>query len=287
VVSIISTPVSVLILTRNEESNIARCLDSVAWSDDVVVLDSGSTDRTVEIAISRGARVLHRPFDDFATQRNFGMQSAELKHDWVLHLDADEVVPAALAKEIATTISDSPKDAYRLASKLMFMDRWLRFSGMYPVYQVRLGHKDKLRFRQSGHGQREISENLQLGTLREPYQHFNFSKGLSDWIERHNRYSTEEAMMELRMGEHPEPMCHDDTGSASMRRRRLLKRISTRLPFRPTMRFVYMYILRLGFLDGRPGWVYCRLMAGYESWIVLKRRELVRRRSMHGVTPVG
>jgi glycosyltransferase involved in cell wall biosynthesis len=270
----LTIPVSVLILTKNEELNIGRCLESVAWSDDIVVLDSGSTDETVRIAASRGARILFRDFDNFAAQRNHAMSVANFKHDWVLHLDADEVATEALAHEIDQAIRDSTRDAFRIPSKLMFMGRWLRFSGMYPVYQVRLGRRDIFRFQQVGHGQREVTENLVIGTLREPYQHFSFSKGISDWIQRHDRYSTDEAEQELKQQRVGADVLGGCFSTDSTVRRRSLKLLTSGFPFRPTLRMFYMYILRLGFLDGRAGFAYCRLMSNYEYWIVLKRREL-------------
>jgi len=268
-------PVSVLILTLNEQENIARCMQSVSWSDDIVVLDSFSSDDTVEIAAAAGARTLQRAFDNFAGQRNYALETIAFQHDWVLHLDADEVVTVALREEIADAITDPRFSAYRIASKLIFMNRWLRFSGMYPTYQVRLGRKDSLRFDQVGHGQRESLPAGQVGTLKNPYSHYGFSKGLADWIERHNRYSTDEARFEVQARGTGNVRFRDlfSPGDRT-RRRRALKALAARLPFRPLLRFVYMYVLRLGFLDGRPGFIYCRLLAMYEYWIVLKVREL-------------
>ena len=185
--------ISVLILTLNEAQNLPRCLESVAWSDDVLVVDSFSTDRTVELARSRGARVLQNRFEDFARQRNFGLREGKLKHDWVLHLDADEVVTPELQAELQALANRAEHDAYRVASKMMFQGRWLKRSGMYPSYQVRFGRRDRLKFQQVGHGQRESLATGSVGTLREPLLHHSFSKGLADWIERHNRYSTAEA----------------------------------------------------------------------------------------------
>ena len=267
-------PVSVLILTLNEAGNIGRCIASVTWSDDVVVLDSFSADATVERAAAGGARVYQRAFDNFAGQRNHALDHIEFRHDWVLHLDADEVVTDELAREIAASIQEPGFDAYRLASKMMFMGRWLRFSAMYPCYQVRLGRKDQLRFEQVGHGQREVIGAGQVGTLAAPYLHFGFSKGLADWLERHNRYSSDEAAKGvewLRQGSGGLAGLFSGDPSG---RRRALKRLSVRLPLRPALRFIYMYVLRLGFLDGRAGFIYCRLLAMYEYWIVLKMREL-------------
>jgi glycosyltransferase involved in cell wall biosynthesis len=238
------------------------------------VLDSFSTDQTVECAKSKGARVYQRAFDNFAGQRNHAIDHIEFRHDWVLHIDADEVVTEELAHEMALKIQDQQFAAYRIASKMMFMGKWLRFSGMYPCYQVRLGRKDRLRFEQVGHGQREIIEASQVGTLQAPYLHFGFSKGMADWLERHNRYSSDEAKNGVELLRQGGGGLGEVFTADPAARRRGLKRLSVRLPLRPFFRFVYMYVIRLGFLDGRAGFVYCRLLAMYEYWIVLKMREL-------------
>lgn len=274
-------PVAVLVLTYNEEANLPRCLASVAWADDVLVIDSFSTDRTVEVARAHGARVLERAFDSFSGQRNYGIDEGRLRHEWVLHLDADEVVPAELRDEIigvATADATDGPAAYRLASKMMFQGRWLRRSGMYPAYQVRFGRRSRLRFVQVGHGQREALAPEDVGTLRHPLDHYSFSKGLHEWFEKHNRYSTDEAReSHARMAAQPgwagsewAALVRGD----STRRRRALKALATELPFRPTARFLYMYVFRGGFLDGAAGLAYCRLLATYEAMTVAKEREL-------------
>lgn len=264
-----------LILTLNEELNIARCIESVAWSDDIVVLDSFSTDATHEVARKCGARVFERKFDNFALQRNFALDNIGFKHQWILHLDADEVVTDELRNELAAVIKDSQYRAFKISSKLMFQGKWLRYSGMYPSYQVRLGHIDALRFKQVGHGQRENLEIVDVGTLHNAYLHFSFSKGLTDWIERHNRYSTDEAQQGLEAAsKEPPGWLKLFTTREKTDRRRALKAKVVYLPFRPLLRFFYMYVLRLGFLDGQAGLIYCRLLASYEYWIVLKMREL-------------
>ncbi len=268
---------SVLVLTFNEEANIRRCLKSVTWSDDVVVLDSGSTDRTVAIAESLGARVLRRPFDDFAQQRNWGLENASFKHDWVLHLDADEVVPPDMQAEILEVIRDGRFPAYRMSLKLMFQDRWIKRASMFPAYQVRLGRRDRLRFKMEGHGQRENLPLGEVGTLETSLLHYSFEKGLADWFEKHNRYSTAEAVQSLR---------RRATGEGSFRvlfsldrgvRWRALKNLSSRLPFRPLFRFVYMAFIRRGLLDGVAGLHYCTLVMIYEYMIVLKEKEILQR----------
>ena len=268
--------ISVLILTHNEELNLPRCLESVNWADDVLVVDSFSTDRTVEIAQAAGARVLQHPFKNFAEQRNLGLAQGNLKHEWVLHLDADEVVTEALQAEIIKTAShgSAAKDAYRVASKMMFEGRWLKRAGMYPSYQVRLGRKDKLTFVQVGHGQRETLMPEKLGTLVEPLVHYSFGKGLHDWVQKHNRYSTDEALLLLAANREPLDWRGIFSTSDPTRRRRSLKRLFLRLPGRPWLRFIYMYFIRRGFLDGMAGYHYCRLLAFYELLILLKEKEL-------------
>ena len=276
--------VSVLILTKNEQANIVRCLESVSWSDDVLVVDSFSTDRTVELVRAQGAKVLQNRFLDFAHQRNWGLQNGGLKHDWVLHLDADEVVSPALKDELLKAAKENRKSAFRLASKTIFQGRWLKYSGLYPSYQVRFGLRDKLRFHMVGHGQRETLPPGEVGTLQEPLLHYSFEKGLSDWIERHNRYSTAEAQL-LLQNDGGMVFRWSDAFSVSnpTARRRALKHLFAQLPFRPTLRFLYMFCFRLGFLDGRAGFTYCRLLSIYEYFTVLKIKEMKGKKSIdHG-----
>jgi glycosyltransferase involved in cell wall biosynthesis len=270
-------PISVLVLTFNEEVNIRRCLKSVAWADDVVVLDSGSTDRTVAIAESMGARVLQRSFDDFAGQRNWGLENAGFRHDWVLHLDADEVVPPEMHDEILGVIRDNRFAGYRVSLKLMFQDRWIRRASMFPAYQVRLGRRDRLRFKMEGHGQRENLPPGEIGTLETSLLHYSFEKGLTDWFEKHNRYSSAEAAENVRRrsqgGGNFRALFSLDRGT----RFRAMKQLASRLPFRPLLRFLYMAFIRRGLLDGIPGLHYCMLVVIYEYMIVLKEKEILQR----------
>jgi len=268
---------SVLILTFNEEMNIPRCLRSVAWSDDVVVVDSGSTDHTVEIAEAMGARVLQRPFDDFAHQRNWGLDQAGFRHSWVLHLDADEVVPPEMHEELLAVTREDRFAAYRMSLKLMFQDRWIRRASMFPAYQVRLGLRDRLRFRMEGHGQRENLPIEEVGTLETSLLHYSFEKGITDWFEKHNRYSSAEAVESLRRREQPGQSLWGLFSLDRGTRWRALKNVSSRLPFRPFFRFLYMAFVRRGLLDGVAGLHYCLLVVIYEYMIVLKEKELRQR----------
>jgi len=265
--------ISVIILTHNEETNIGRCLDSVSWSDDILVVDSFSEDRTIEISKRQGARVIQRAFEDFSSQRNFASEEGNLKYEWVLHLDADEIVTPELRADLSEAVFGE-KDAYRVSSKLIFCGKFLRHAGLFPWYQVRFGRKQALRFKQVGHGQREILEPERIGTLKSSLLHFNFSKGLPDWIERHNRYSTAEAHQNVYGYADDKVPILDLLSITTDRRRRAAKKIFRRLPCRATIRFIYMYLLRGGILDGKAGLTYCRLLAWYEWLIVLKEREI-------------
>jgi glycosyltransferase involved in cell wall biosynthesis len=266
---------SILILTLNEEQNLPDCIASVKWCDDIVVLDSLSTDRTVELAKAAGVRVYERRFDDFASQRNYALDQVPFKHPWVFHLDADERFTEALRRECETVIAQDRCSGFLAPSKLMFMGRWLRRAGLYPSYQMRLMKLGEIRFIQKGHGQREADAKRGVGTLREPYLHYNFSKGLDDWQEKHDRYSAreaEEALKERGNGRFKwmDLFARHDP----VRRRRALKSLSMRVPCRPALRFLYMYFVRRGILDGGPGLTYCRLLARYESMIVARIKQL-------------
>ena len=269
--------VSVLILTLNEEANIGPCIASLSWCNDVVVLDSLSADRTVEIAEANGARVMRRPFDSFASQRNHALDSMEFKHPWLFHLDADERLTEPLRRECFKKVSQDQHSGYLVPSKMMFMGHWLKHAGMYPSHQMRLLKIGEVRFIQKGHGQREGEAKRGIGVMREPYLHYGFSKGLDDWFAKHIRYAGQEASDGLHELRNEHACLNGLLSSDPVRRRRALKLLSVRLPFRPTLRFLYMYFWRMGFLDGMPGLTYCRLMAMYERMIVLKMKEIRRR----------
>lgn len=258
--------VSVLLITFNEALNLPRCLDSLSWCDDIVVVDSASTDATTAIAKAYGARVLTRRFDNFANQRNYGLKCGSLRNEWVLHLDADEVLTETFVEHLLRLIPPDGVWAYSVPSKLMLCGCWLKHAGMYPTYQVRLGHRDRLRFVQVGHGQREELPPDQVELFPEPYLHYNFSKGVVAWLRKHVDYAADEAAaaraLIARGGLH--------RGSGAVERRRRLKALSTRLPLivRPFLRFIYVYVWSLGFLDGRAGLLYAVMLGLYEAMII-------------------
>lgn len=267
-------PVSVLLLTLNEEKNLPRCLSSLGWCDDIVAIDSLSEDNTVELLRENGVRVFQRSFDNFAGQRNYALEKIEFQHEWIFHLDADEVLLPELIDEINETLHATNFDAFLVPSKTIFMGKWLQHAGMYPTYQVRLTRADSFRFRQEGHGQKEDIHFERIGVLKTPYLHYSFSKGIEDWIAKHNRYSTQEAGLIVHLKTKPF-LLTDLLTSDKYCRRRALKQVAARLPFRPLCRFIYMFFLRLGVLDGYPGFIYCCLLAYYEFLISLKAKEII------------
>jgi glycosyltransferase involved in cell wall biosynthesis len=269
--------ISVLILTLNEEINLPACLEAVRWSDDVVVLDSFSSDRTVEIAKAAGARVYQRVHDSELGQREYGLRQIPFKHQWVYMPDADEITSPELRDEMLAIAEDPdrPEGAFRVRFKVMFMGRWIRRSSLYPTWVVRLVRPDRISFEREFHTT-YVVEGPE-GRLKNHFDHYSFNKGMNAWYDKHNRYSWSEAREALQSlaREHV-----DLTGIFSRegpKRRRALKKLSYRVPCRPLMRFLYMYVFRLGMLDGGPGYVYCRLLATYETMIVTKMAEIRRR----------
>lgn len=274
-----AAPVSVIVLTQDEAANIADCLASLAGFEDVHVVDSGSTDGTVEMARQRGVPVHQHPFEGFGRQRNWATDHVPARHDWHLHLDADERMTPELAAEIAAVLQAGPEvGGYLVPSKLMFAGRWLRRAGQYPAYQVRLFHRGRLRFVDHGHGQREKTD-YPLGRLREPYLHYAFSKGLDRWFAKHAAYARREAELALGVGAGGAEGA-EGRGSLFSRdatlRRRALKRLTARLPCRYFLRLAYLLLVRRAFLDGAAGVTYAHMLATYEAMVEVHLRLLRR-----------
>lgn len=275
--------VSVLLLTFNEAQNLPAILDHLAWCDDIVSVDSGSTDSSIALLEAHGVRILHRPFDNFAQQRNYGLEHGALKHEWVLHLDADEIVTPAFLDALAALEPGPAFEAYNVPSKTIFFGRWLRHAGMYPTYQVRLGHRERLRFVQVGHGQREALPPERVGVFPEPYLHYSFSHGLVPWLHKHVRYARDEAEEMVRPAVSDAATAGEASGGATGRRRRM-KRLAGRLPLplRPLLRFLYVYVLRGGFRDGQAGFRYAFMLAVYEGMIAVAGFERLMPRGPNG-----
>ncbi|MAC19924.1 MAG: hypothetical protein CMJ23_09670 [Phycisphaerae bacterium] len=268
---------SVVILTLDEEINIRACIESLEGVEDIHVLDSGSSDRTCEMAREMGAKVSFHDFESFGSQRNWAIDNMPLENQWVLHLDADERMTPELLEEIRVLLAGDPEEAgFFVPSKLMFMKRWLKHAGGYPTYQVRLFHTGRLRFTDYGHGQREETDG-EVGTLRQPYLHDAFSKGLDDWLAKHNRYSRQEA--EQAIAEKAEGIrLRHLWSSDSVVRRRTMKRIAYRLPARASLRWWYIYLGQLGFLEGREARTYATLITTYERMTGIKIKWLESKR---------
>lgn len=259
-------PVTVVVLTQNEQQDLPDCIASVTpYTDDCIVLDSGSNDDTVAIARAEGIPVYINSFSGFGDQRNWAIDQIPHRYDWVLHLDADERMTPAFAAELQEILRRNPSESgFYVPSKLMLGESWLRYSSGFPVYQVRLFHRERLRFVNYGHGQREVTEG-RLGTMSEPYLHYAFSKGIQAWFEKHARYAASEAIMSVEDVKGQSGRMVQFLFGDTVMRRRVLKRLSHHLPARGWLRLFEMLVLKRGLLDGKAGILYARMMANYES----------------------
>jgi len=270
-------PISVVILTWNEEETVQGAIASaIADYAEVVVLDSFSTDRTVELSEAAGARVVCNPFQGYASQRNFALHAMEKSTEWVFFLDADERISPELTAELKRVFAEPKVDAgmFRMRRKDMFEGRWIKRSSGYPTWFGRLCHAASVRV------EREINEEYHCSRdtarLEEHLIHFPFAKGLTHWLDRHNRYSTAEAATVVN-GEKWNPRLI--LSMDPVLRRKALKQIYMRLPIRPLAGFVFLYFLRGGFLDGRAGLRFAMLRAFYELMISIKLDEMRSARS--------
>jgi len=267
---------SVVILTLNEAQDLPDCLGSINGSDDIHLLDSGSVDETIPIAESFGARVTSHAFESFAKQRNWAMKNLPLKYNWIFFLDADERMTSDFSSAIDEVLvqADEGLVGFYCCWKMMLEDRWLKRSDNFPKWQLRLCRKGRVTFMDHGHGQKEGRISGKLDYIREPYTHFAFSKGWSAWLERHNRYADKEALVR----EDSNVRIRDAFTRVGSQRNIALKVILTKLPGWPLLRFLYTYFIRLGFIEGIPGFVYCVNMAYFEFLIKLKMRENRRKK---------
>ncbi|NEO97223.1 MAG: glycosyltransferase family 2 protein [Symploca sp. SIO2E9] len=265
---------SIYILTYNEQLDIAACIESAQLSDDIIVVDSYSGDRTLEIAARYQVRIAQHQFESHGRQRSWMLKEIPTKYDWVYILEADERMTPELFAECTKALQNSEYIGYYVAERVMFMNRWIRYSTQYPRYQLRLFQKNKVWFADYGHTEREVCEGA-TSFLKETYPHYTCSKGFSRWIDKHNRYSSDEATETLLQLETGTVNWRDLLwGRSEVERRRALKNLSLRLPGRPLVRFFYMYFLLGGFLDGQAGFTWCALQAFYEYLILLKVWEL-------------
>lgn len=264
--------IAALILTYNEEINIKKCINSVSFCDAIIVLDSYSSDKTKKLALNSGAEVFERKFDNYATQRNFALGLVEKKYKWVLMVDADEIVTQSLKDDIINAIdADSEISMFRVRRKDIFQGKWIKYSSGYPTWFPRLFKNGKVVVK------REINEEYfckgKVANLKGHLIHHPFSKGISWWISKHNKYSEMEA--KLMITEINEKLNFSNLFSSSpVVRRKAQKRLSYRMPFRPLLVFFAFYILKGGIFDGLAGYRFCSLRKLYETMIDQKFKEL-------------
>jgi glycosyltransferase involved in cell wall biosynthesis len=273
-------PVSVLIPIKNEAANLPRCLSCVAWADEIIVVDSQSNDGSIEIAERHSATIVQFRFNGvWPKKKNWTLENVPFRNEWVFILDADEVLPAAAEPEFAVAIAQAgPIVGYWINRRFMFMGRWLRHA-YYPNWNLRLfrhslGRYEKLTDARTNSGDNEVHEHVIVrgptARLQCELDHYAFPS-VEVFVEKHNRYSNWEARVAA------DRFLAGTSGgfrTVPVGRRRKLKLLSHWLPFRPLLRFLYIYIWQKGFLDGREGYYFARLHAIYEFLSVAKTYEL-------------
>lgn len=273
--------ISVLIYAKNEQQDLPGCLDSLTWCDDIHVFDSMSTDQTAQIARAYGASVTQRSYPDNtlafggdeSAHRNWALEHIPFRHAWIFQMDADERVTPELVLEMQQAVASQETNvAYRMPRRDYFMGRWLKHVTPVP-FNIRLFRKERMRY------ERVINPSMLIdgtvGDLKAHFDHFPFSKGMKHWINKHNQYSEFEAEQIIHNGRGSTPL---DLKTAFFdpdvsKRVAQKKELYYRLPCRPLVMFVLLYIFKRGFLDGRAGLRFCILRAMYEYMIVIKTQE--------------
>lgn len=258
-----SVPVTVIVLTRDEEVNIAHALSSAAWAAQLVVVDSGSTDRTVHVARAAGATVVETHWRGFGAQREFALRMPEVEHDWVYFLDADEWVSDELAAAIVSAVASGQHDAYWQYVRLVFQGRWIRHCGWYPsARRVHLMRRDRARFPDESLSEYPVIDGT-VGRLSADLVDED-RKGLAAWLHKHVHYAELEAARRAARATTPTRRLPHE------RRIRILLKdvVAPRVPARPLVTFLYMYVLRAGFLDGRQGLLFCLLHAWFQRVVL-------------------
>ncbi len=280
-----SYPVSVLILTRNEEVNIRACLESLRFSDDITVYDSFSDDRTLEIAREfPNVSIVQRTFDDWSSHQNWAVKNIRFKHPWVLYIDADERVEPELADELGRVADPaSPVAAYTMRRRDYFLGRWLRRSQMYPTWLTRLFRPSRIHYERLVNPVAIVEGPTER--LRGHLVHYPFSKGVVQWIDRHNSYSTFEARELIKVIDGKRRHLRALFSADPVERRAYMKELFYRLPARPQIKWIYFMLWRMAWWDGVPGIVYVRLLCMYEQMITIKSREILSVRRAGGHVP--
>lgn len=276
-------PVSVIVPIKNEAGNLPRCLASIAWADEIFVVDSGSTDGSQRIAEESGARVVQFEFNGtWPKKKNWALENLPFRNEWIFILDADEVLPPEAKAEFSAALAGAGATVgFWINRRFMFMGRWLRHA-YYPNWNLRLfrhslGRYEKLTEVATASGDNEVHEHVVVqgptGRLQCEMDHYAFPS-VEVFVEKHNRYSNWEARVAL---EEERSRSAASLQSTRVAQRRKLKKLSQRLPFRPLLRFLYVYVWQRGFLDGREGYYFARMHAFYEFLSVAKTYELKQR----------
>lgn len=275
-------PVSILIPIKNEAANLPRCLAAVDWADEIFVVDSHSTDGSQAIAERAGAKVVQFDFSGtWPKKKNWALDNLPFCNEWVFILDADEVLPPGTAEEFAEIIGDGGRGhaGWWINRRFMFMGRWLRHA-YYPnwnlrLFKHRLGRYERLVDGATNSGDNEVHEHIVVqgttGRLKSEMDHYAFPS-VEVFVEKHNRYSNWEAALEAQGTNGTNGARQLQSGAVKLRRR--LRELARRLPCRPALRFLYVYLAQGGILDGVPGYYFARLHATYELLTVAKVREL-------------
>lgn len=264
--------VSVFIMTLNEELVIQRCLDAVRWSDDVVILDSFSHDRTVELARAyRNVRIVQRPFDNYGSQRNYGIHHIAYKNTWVLVVDADEIVEPLLASEVlalACHRRPAESDVYLVRRKVFLNDVWLRRSISNDFWIERLIRPQAVKY--VGLVHEKLCFEGSYGRLKGALEHHPFSKGTDEWLARRTRYARLEAQ-QIVNGARP-CRIRDLWSSSTLVRRAAVKALFYRLPARWAFYWLYNFVFKLPYLDGIVGlrYLFLETYSQYLSLSILK-----------------
>jgi glycosyltransferase involved in cell wall biosynthesis len=260
-------PVSVIIPARNEAKNLPRCLQALKEVAEVYVIDSQSTDDTVEIARSHGAQVVQFHYQGgWPKKRQWAMNTLPISYDWILLLDADEMLTPELAEEIRSAIQNPAIDGYSILLRTWFLGRVLRHGdvGLWKLSLFRRGkgrYECRLKDQDASMADMEVHEHVVVdgatAQLRNPLIHHNV-ESLSRYIQKHDEYSNWESRVLLQGDDKELP---PSLLGSQAQRRRWLKRKLFAVPGSPVLLFLYRYVLRFGFLDGVPGLIYCGFQA--------------------------
>lgn len=282
-------PVSIIIPIKNEAANLPRCLESVAWADEVFVVDSNSTDGSIAISENFGATVVQFHFNGtWPKKKNWALENLPFRNEWVFILDADEVLPPETEQEFRRIVTDAnnPNAGYWINRRFMFMGRWLKHA-YYPnwnlrLFRHRLGRYEQLTAVNTASGDNEVHEHVIVrgpaAYLKSEMDHYAFPS-VDVFVEKHNRYSNWEARVALDRFLNGSQAALQ---SEAVGLRRKLKQLSQRLPFRALLRFLYVYVWQRGFLDGREGYYFARLHGMYELLSVAKTYELKKTAQAQG-----